>query len=46
MHNQSIEQAPLKDGICHLSMSDIKIPVVVDTVIEVRIVPATSLLYN
>ncbi|NES93172.1 transposase, partial [Okeania sp. SIO2B9] len=29
-------------GICHLSMSEIKIPVIVETVIEVRIVPATS----
>ncbi|GGA35905.1 RNA-guided endonuclease TnpB family protein [Okeania sp. KiyG1] len=39
---ESVYKAPLKDGICHLSMSDIKIPVVVDTVIEVRIVPATA----
>ncbi len=39
---ESVYRAGLKDGICHLSMSDIKIPVVVDTVIEVRIVPATS----
>ncbi|OZH55007.1 transposase [Hydrocoleum sp. CS-953] len=39
---ESVYKAPLKDGICHLSMSDIKIPVVVETVIEVRIVPATS----
>ena len=39
---ESVYKAPLKDGICHLSMSDIKIPVVVDTVIEVRIVPATG----
>ena len=39
---ESVYKAPLKDGICHLSMSEIKIPVVVDTVIEVRIVPATS----
>ena len=27
-----------KEGICHLSMSDIKIPVVVESVVEVRIV--------
>ncbi|GGA40703.1 RNA-guided endonuclease TnpB family protein [Okeania sp. KiyG1] len=39
---ESVYKAPLKDGICHLSMSEIKIPVVVDTVIEVRIVPATG----
>ncbi|NEO54782.1 MAG: IS200/IS605 family element transposase accessory protein TnpB [Okeania sp. SIO3B5] len=39
---ESVYKAPLKDGICHLSMSEIKIPVVVETVIEVRIVPATS----
>ncbi|NET28823.1 transposase [Okeania sp. SIO1I7] len=39
---ESVYKAALKDGICHLSMSEIKIPVVVDTVIEVRIVPATS----
>ncbi|NEN91639.1 MAG: IS200/IS605 family element transposase accessory protein TnpB [Okeania sp. SIO3H1] len=39
---ESVYKAPLKDGICHLSMSDLKIPVVVDTVIEVRIVPATG----
>ncbi|NEQ72492.1 MAG: IS200/IS605 family element transposase accessory protein TnpB [Okeania sp. SIO2C9] len=39
---ESVYKAPLLDGICHLSMSDIKIPVVVETVIEVRIVPATS----
>ncbi|WP_287526997.1 transposase [Okeania sp. SIO2C2] len=39
---ESVYKAPLKDGICHLSMSEVKIPVVVDTVIEVRIVPATS----
>ncbi|NET44996.1 transposase [Okeania sp. SIO2B3] len=39
---ESVYKASLKDGICHLSMSEIKIPVVVDTVIEVRIVPATA----
>ena len=39
---ESVYRASLKDGICHLSMSEIKIPVVVDTVIEVRIVPATG----
>ncbi|RQH38044.1 transposase [Okeania hirsuta] len=39
---ESVYKAPLKDGICHLSMSEIKIPVIVETVIEVRIVPATS----
>ncbi|WP_293158670.1 transposase [Okeania sp. SIO2C9] len=39
---ESVYKAPLKDGICHLSMSEIKIPVVVDTVVEVRIVPATG----
>ncbi|MGD1704626.1 RNA-guided endonuclease InsQ/TnpB family protein [Dapis sp. BLCC M229] len=39
---ESVYRASLKDGICHLSMSQIKIPVVVDTVIEVRIVPATA----
>ncbi|MGD1713891.1 RNA-guided endonuclease InsQ/TnpB family protein [Dapis sp. BLCC M172] len=39
---ESVYRASLKDGMCHLSMSEIKIPVVVDTVIEVRIVPATA----
>ncbi|NES64079.1 MAG: IS200/IS605 family element transposase accessory protein TnpB [Okeania sp. SIO2D1] len=39
---ESVYRSPLKDGICHLFMSEIKIPVVVETVIEVRIVPATS----
>ncbi|NES64901.1 MAG: IS200/IS605 family element transposase accessory protein TnpB [Okeania sp. SIO2D1] len=39
---ESVYKAPLKDGICHLSMSDIKIPVVVESVVEVRIVPATG----
>ena len=39
---ESVYRASLKNGICHLSMSDIKIPVVVDTVVEVRIVPATG----
>ncbi|NET26797.1 transposase [Okeania sp. SIO1I7] len=39
---ESVYKVPLKDGICHLSMSEIKIPVVVETVIEVRIVPATA----
>ncbi|MDY7002532.1 MAG: transposase [Cyanobacteriota bacterium] len=40
--SESVYKAPLKDGICHLSMSDIKIPVVVEAVVEVRIVPATG----
>ena len=39
---ESVYRASLKKGICHLSMSEIKIPVVVDTVVEVRIVPATG----
>ncbi|WP_293141561.1 transposase [Okeania sp. SIO3I5] len=39
---ESVYKANLKNGICHLSMSEIKIPVVVETVIEVRIVPATG----
>ncbi|NEN93296.1 MAG: transposase, partial [Okeania sp. SIO3H1] len=39
---ESVYKAPLKDGICHLSMSEIKIPVVVESVVEVRIVPATG----
>ncbi|MDY7008662.1 MAG: transposase [Cyanobacteriota bacterium] len=39
---ESVYKAPLKNGICHLSMSDIKIPVMVETVVEVRIVPATG----
>ena len=35
---ESVYKGPLKEGICHLSMSDIKIPVVVESVVEVRIV--------
>ncbi|NEP85653.1 MAG: IS200/IS605 family element transposase accessory protein TnpB [Okeania sp. SIO2C2] len=40
--NESVYKRRLKEGICHLSMSDIKIPVVVESVVEVRIVPATG----
>ena len=35
---ESVYKGPLKEGICRLSMSDIKIPVVVESVVEVRIV--------
>ena len=29
---ESVYKGPLKDGICHLSMSDIKIPVLVNPI--------------
>lgn len=38
-YHESVYKAELKKGICHLSMSDIKIPTKVDNVIEVRLVP-------
>ncbi|MFB2972319.1 RNA-guided endonuclease InsQ/TnpB family protein [Aerosakkonema sp. BLCC-F183] len=38
-YHESISKAELKQGICHLSMSDIKIPTKVDNVVEVRLVP-------
>jgi putative transposase len=38
-YHESVYKAELKKGICHLSMSDIKIPTQVDNVVEVRLVP-------
>lgn len=38
-YHESVYKAELKKGICHLSMSDIKIPTKVDNLIEVRLVP-------
>jgi putative transposase len=38
-YHESVYKAELKKGICHLSMSDIRIPSKVDNVIEVRLVP-------
>jgi putative transposase len=39
---ESVYKKPLKQGICHLSMSEIKIPTSLSEIIEVRIVPKTS----
>jgi IS605 OrfB family transposase len=39
---ESIYKKPLKEGICHLSMSDLKIPTSKREIIEVRIVPKSS----
>jgi transposase len=39
---ESVSKKSLKQGICHLSMSEIKIPTSVPEIIEVRIVPKTS----
>jgi putative transposase len=39
---ESIYKKPLKEGICHLSMSEIKIPTSRGAIIEVRIVPKSS----
>jgi putative transposase len=39
--NESVYKPALKNGICHLSMSNIKMPTKVEKVVEVRIVPAT-----
>jgi putative transposase len=39
---ESVYKKPLKVGICHLSMSEIKIPTSLREIIEVRIVPKTS----
>ena len=38
-YHESVYKAELKQGICHLSMSGIKIPTKVDNVAEVRLVP-------
>jgi putative transposase len=38
-YHESVYKTELKKGICHLSMSDIKIPTKVDNVVEVRLVP-------
>lgn len=39
---ESVYKKPLKNGFCHLSMSEIKIPTSIKEIIEVRIVPKTS----
>ncbi|MGF1539591.1 MAG: RNA-guided endonuclease InsQ/TnpB family protein [Pleurocapsa sp.] len=39
---ESVYKKPLKQGICHLSMSEIKIPTLIKEIIGVRIVPKTS----
>jgi IS605 OrfB family transposase len=39
---ESVYKKPLKNGFCHLSMSEIKIPTSLREIIEVRIVPKTS----
>lgn len=41
-HHESVYQAELKKGVCHLSMSNIKIPTKVDKVVEVRLVPRAT----
>ena len=41
-YHESVYKAELKKGICHLSMSDIKIPTQVDNVVEVRLVPRST----
>lgn len=38
-YHESVYKAGLKKGVCHLSMSDIKIPTKIDKVVEVRLVP-------
>ncbi len=38
-YHESVYKAELKKGICHLSMSDIKIPTKVDDIVEVRLIP-------
>jgi putative transposase len=38
----SVYKAELKKGICHLSMSEIKIPTKVDNIVEVRLVPRAT----
>ncbi|WP_293073994.1 hypothetical protein [Okeania sp. SIO3B5] len=40
--HESIYKKPLKKGICHLSMSELKIPTSQKSIIEVRIVPKNS----
>lgn len=41
-YHESVYKAGLKKGICHLSMSDIKIPTKIDKVVEVRLVPCPT----
>jgi putative transposase len=41
-YHESVYQAELKKGVCHLSMSEIKIPTKVDNVVEVRLVPRAT----
>ena len=41
-HHESVYKAELKKGICHLSMSEIKIPTKVDNIVEVRLVPRAT----
>lgn len=40
--HESVYKPPLKKGICHLSMSDIKIPTKQNQIVEVRITPQTN----
>jgi len=40
--HESVYKSPLNKGICHLSMSDIKIPTRQNQVVEVRITPQTN----
>ncbi|NEO48893.1 MAG: IS200/IS605 family element transposase accessory protein TnpB [Moorea sp. SIO4A3] len=40
--HESVYKSALKQGICHLSMSNIQMPTKVQKVVEVRIVPATA----
>jgi IS605 OrfB family transposase len=40
--HESIYKKPLKEGICHLSMSELKFPTLIRSIIEVRIVPQNS----
>jgi putative transposase len=41
-YHESVYKAELKKGVCHLSMSEIKIPTKVDNVVEVRLVPRAT----
>lgn len=38
-YHESVYKAELRKGVCHPSMSDIKIPTKVDNLVEVRLVP-------
>jgi len=41
-HHESVYKKPLKQGICHLSMSGIQIPTKVNKIVEVRLVPQSN----